>query len=84
MWVQEGADLQDLLGPVSGNELGRIFSKWVFLNLLGPSQLKITTSTPFQTKNLDIASKGLCSINWKIYAPYVMIHTFDKGSEILF
>ena len=31
------ADLQDLLGPISGKELGRIFLKRVFLNLLDPS-----------------------------------------------
>ena len=60
MWVQEVADLQDLIGRISGKKLGRIFLKWVFLNLLDPKKLKTTTSTPFQTKNLDIASKGLC------------------------
>ena len=60
MWVQEGADLQELQGHISCKELGRIFLKWVFLNLLDPIQLEITTSAPFQPKNLDVASKGLC------------------------
>ena len=61
LWVQEGADPQELLGRISGKELCRIFLKQGFLNPLDPSQLEITTSSPFQTKNLDIASKGLCS-----------------------